>query len=257
MKDKKYLPVFLFFIIGIVFGSFLTCLSIRWSNNKSIIKPGSYCDSCGKSLNWYDLIPVLSFVINKGKCRYCKKDIPKIDIIIELLCGILFSIGGYLYHDYNLLVYLVIVILCVSIIVSDFLYLIILDRMVFISLFLVLLIKFIFLGYKVLLSSILASIIIFLLLYIIKILGDFVFKKESLGGGDIKLGLFIGATLGIKLSLISIVLASFIALPYAIYVVVKKKESLVPFGPFLIIATLICFIFSNVIISLLNYLFVL
>ena len=87
-------------------------------------------------------------------------------------------------------------------------------------------------------------------------MGDLVFKKESLGGGDIKLALFIGATLGIKLSLINIVIASFIALPYALYYVITKKEKEVPFGPFLITANLLCFIFSSLITKYIISLFI-
>ena len=127
-------------------GSFLMCLSDRWSNNKSIINPSSsYCDNCNHSLNWYDLIPILSFVINKGKCRYCHKKISIMYVIIELLCGLLFGLGGYLYHDYKLLIYLIIVINVITIIVSDFKYLIILDRITFVSVFFILLIKYIYL----------------------------------------------------------------------------------------------------------------
>ena len=109
-------------------------------------------------------------------------------------------------------------------------------------------------GFNASLYSFISAVIMFSFMLFIKLVGDKVFKKESLGGGDIKLALFIGATLGLKLSLISIVIASFVALPYAIYYVSKKEEKEVPFGPFLISATLITFYLmepiTNYIISL-------
>ena len=88
----------------------------------------------------------------------------------------------------------------------------------------------------------------------VKIVGDKAFKRESLGGGDIKLSLFIGLVLGYKLSFINLVLASFLALPVAFYYLIKLKDREVPFGPFLIISTFIIYIFSTQILDFIDLL---
>ena len=89
---------------------------------------------------------------------------------------------------------------------------------------------------------------------ILKIIGDKAFKRESLGGGDIKLSFFIGAVLGYKLAFINLVLASFLALPVAFFYLIKLKDREVPFGPFLIISTFIIYIFSSEILELIDLL---
>lgn len=82
-------------------------------------------------------------------------------------------------------------------------------------------------------------------MYLVKLFGDKAFKRESLGGGDIKLAFFIGCTLGLRLAFVSLIIASFLALPYASYYVVNKQEREIPFGPFLITGVLITFMLSN------------
>ena len=89
---------------------------------------------------------------------------------------------------------------------------------------------------------------------VIKFIGDKAFKRESLGGGDIKLAFFIGAVLGWKLAFISLVIASLLALPVAFYYLIKLKDREVPFGPFLIIATFIVYLFSSEILEFIDLL---
>lgn len=247
--------VILFIILGCVFASFYTALAMRLSNGESIIKPGSHCNNCNHLLKWYDLIPILSYIILKGKCRYCHKKLDLTYILIELLGGLLFGFSYYLYGiSYELIASLIISSLLMIIFVSDFKYLIIIDGVVYVGAIIIIILKYIYFGFNASLNSLISAIIMFLFMLFIKLVGDKIFKRESLGGGDIKLALFIGSTLGLKLSLITIVIASFIALPYAIYYVNKKQEKEVPFGPFLICATLITFYLmepiTNYIISL-------
>ena len=250
--------VILFVIIGIILASFYGVVGYRLSNSESIVNPPSHCEKCNKRLKWYDLIPVFSYIILRGKCRYCGKKLSILYLLTEIISGILFGIGYYIYGlNYELLLYLIIVSLMIIIFISDFNYLVILDSPTIIAIILTIIIKFIIFGFNTTIHYILTGIILFVFMYIIKIIGDHAFKRESLGGGDIKLALFIGLILGLKLSLVTVVLASFIALPYSLIYVIKKQDKEVPFGPFLIMATLICFVFSDPINSLLNLLFVL
>ena len=79
-------------------------------------------------------------------------------------------------------------------------------------------------------------------MYLIKVLGDKAFKKESLGGGDIKLMFLFGLVLGFPMSIITIFLATFIAFPIALIILFSHKDNIIPFGPFLSMAALIIFV---------------
>lgn len=97
-------------------------------------------------------------------------------------------------------------------------------------------------GGKGLLFSILNGIISFALMYGLKLLGDFLFKKESMGGGDIKLMFLIGMILGFKESIMVIFLSAVIALPVSLIILVREKDHALPFGPFISVASMIMFL---------------
>ena len=145
--------------------------------------------------------------------------------------------------------------LTIIIFISDFKYYIINDEPLFISIFAILGLKLGFFGFKAFAFSVVSGSVMFLLFILIKLFGDRAFKKESLGGGDIKLSILIGVTLGIKLGLVSFVLSAFIALPYAIIVSFKDKEGIVPYGPFLVSSLVLVFIFMKECADFINYLF--
>ena len=63
----------IFFVVGSVFGSFYNVVAYRMSNNLSIIKPRSHCEWCNEKLKWYELIPILSYLFQGGKCNHCKR----------------------------------------------------------------------------------------------------------------------------------------------------------------------------------------
>ena len=84
------------FIFGSVIGSFLNVLAMRLSNNESILWPRSHCHNCQHKLRWYELIPVISYVIQKGKSRCCGTNIPISYLIIEVVTGILYMVS---YHS--------------------------------------------------------------------------------------------------------------------------------------------------------------
>ena len=77
---------------------------------------------------------------------------------------------------------------------------------------------------------------------LIKLFGDFIFKKESLGGGDIKLMFLFGITLGYEMSIMAIFLGTFLAFPISLYILLKRKNNMIPFGPFLSIAAILILI---------------
>ena len=107
---------------------------------------------------------------------------------------------------------------------------------------LILIIKFIYNGYKYCFIIIIYGLIVFGVMYLTMLLGNALFKKESLGGGDIKLSFISGLALGPLLGLFYIILASFLAFPYAIYISIKNKDTMLPFGPFLATSLLILYL---------------
>ena len=224
--------IVLFFILGTILASFYVCLSLRLPNDISIVKGRSYCDNCHTTLKTLDLIPILSYIFLGGKCRYCKSKISIINIISELALGILFA-------------FMIIISLVLIIFVSDFKYLVILDYPLFIGVMLILILKYVYFGFIGFRNALISGFLLVSMLLIIKLVGDKVFKRESLGWGDVKLASFIGVVLGIRLGLTSLVLGSFIALPYATYYVSKKQEKEIPFGPFLIFSVFIIFMFMD------------
>ena len=233
----------LLFIIGACLGSFYLVVGKRLPINEDIFFSRSKCDNCKKNLKWYDLIPIFSYVFLKGKCRYCGKKISPLNLIIEISMGMLFALG---YHfipvGYNLYAYFVLISLVMLIFISDFSCYILLDSQLIISRILLFILTFIYFGYT---DGLISGILLFLGRYLIKIIGDNIFKRESLGGGDIKLAFVIGYTLGFKLSLIALILSSFLALPYSVASLKLQKNNEVPFGPFLVSSLFIVFLFQD------------
>ncbi len=232
-----------FFVLGLILGSFYNVMGFRLPQKKSIIKPRSSCPRCSHILKWYELIPVLSFIIQKGKCRNCGNRISLFYPFTELITGILFAASYFVFGlSGNLVISLLIISFLAIVIVSDLNYMIIPDEITVVFSLLLIMTKLILGGISLLLSSLLSGIIMFLAMYLIMLLGNFLFKKESLGGGDIKLMFFIGLTLNPLLSILAIFIGSLIALIPAIYLQVKKNEKMVPFGPFLLIGNLFVFL---------------
>ena len=232
-----------FFILGCAMGSFFHVVATRMSNEESIIKPGSHCHVCNKKLKWYELIPVISFVIQGGKSRCCKQKLPISYVLVEVITGSLFSVA---YHVFkitpDLLINLIFISGLIIVIISDIEYMIILDEILILSSILIIITKLIFLGFEPTLISLGHAIGAFILMYVVKLIGDFIFKKESLGGGDIKLMFLFGLVIGFPISVVSIFFATFIAFPIALYVLIRRKDNMIPFGPFLSIASIILLI---------------
>lgn len=234
------------FIIGAVLGSFYMVVGDRLPNNESIVTPRSHCSKCNHILSWYELIPIVSYIMQGGKCKNCHTKLPISYMLIEILSGTLFALSYYLYgFNYEFFMSIIISSLLIIIYVSDFKYLIINDEPLIIAITLSIITNFIFLGTIKGLYLIISGLVMFIFMYLVKLFGDKAFKRESLGGGDIKLAFFIGCTLGLRLAFVSLIIASFLALPYASYYVVKKQEREIPFGPFLITGVLITFMLSN------------
>jgi len=248
--------LYFIFIIGVIFGSFYNVVGMRLPNDESIIKPGSHCPKCGHMLKWYENIPLISYVILGGSCKKCKQPISSTYFLMELLSGALFALCYKVFGiNVNFFLSLIISSLIIIIFVSDSKYMIINDSPLVVAAILIFLIKWYDTGIVSALISIFYGIAIFIFAYLLKVLGYVAFKQEALGGGDIKLSFVAGMLLGIKLGVVYIVLASFLAFPYALYVTFKNKDNMLPFGPFLVSSLLIVFLNYNTFNMVLDVLF--
>lgn len=234
------------FIFGIIMGSFYNVLATRLPIGKSIIKPGSHCDACDHKLKWYENIPLISYIIQKGKCKNCGTQISFDVFLSELATGVLF-LFSYLYFgiSYNFFIMLILSSLCVIIFVSDFKYMIILDSPLIISGVLVLILKIVYYGYKTIIPTLVSGIITFLVMLLVGFIGKKMYKRDALGGGDIKLSFIIGMILGVQVAMVSLIFSTFLALPYALATIVLKKDSEVPFGPFIVSSLFIVFLYYD------------
>jgi leader peptidase (prepilin peptidase)/N-methyltransferase len=263
--------VFLF-VLGLVIGSFLNVVILRYNTGKSL-GGRSGCFSCGNKLNSIDLLPVLGFFINKGECRYCHAKISWQYPLVEIITGIIFSAIGFLnlseiinfllnyssiglINVFLLLLIFIIASLLIAISVYDIRHKIIPDGLVyaFIIISLVYSLTKIFISpisfpwWQILVAGPIVA-LPFLLIWIIS-------KGTWVGFGDIKLLLGIGWFLGIIGGILSIFAASFLGLIYSLILMLinnlsktNKKitmKSEIPFGPFLIFGAMITYvIFQN------------
>lgn len=228
------------FIFGLIFGSFYNVVGLRLSKGESIVFPPSHCMNCNHRLHFFDLIPLFSYLFLKGKCRYCSKHISIKYPLFELLTAFLFCLC-YLKFGYSIET-IISIILCsmlVIITVSDLDSYIIPDSVLIICS--VLIFGLYFCVYKTIaFDNLVNGIASFIFMFLIKMLGNFILKRESMGDGDIKLMAVVGMVIGFKKAILSLFLASYLGLPYAIYIMVKKNVNHeLPFGPFLSLASLI------------------
>ena len=237
------LYIIIFFIFGSLMGSFLTVIGLRLPKNENFTTTHSHCDSCGHILRLYEMIPIISYLIQKGRCRYCKTKIDKLSTFIEFFTGALFAVAYYAFgFSYELVIALGIVSMLMIVVVSDITYLIIPDEvLVFFSIYFIIF-QLLNVGVVDTLKHIGTGVFLFGMMYLIMLIGNKTLKKESLGGGDIKMMFVFGLLLDPLLGTFSVFLGSLIALPISLILLKKEKERVIPFGPFLLLAlTLIYF----------------
>jgi leader peptidase (prepilin peptidase) / N-methyltransferase len=237
------LMVILMYLYGTVLGSFYNVVALRVPDGKSIVAPRSACPKCGHQLRALELIPVLSYFLQRGKCRQCKVRISPVYPFFELLTGILFGIA-HLIVGWNgeLVIALTLISLFVIITVSDLAYMIIPDKVliVFTGIFLI---ERIFIPLSPWWDSLSGAAVGFILLLLIAIV-----SKGGMGGGDIKLFAVIGFVLGVKLLLLSFFLSTMFGAVFGVlgllFGFIKRKQA-IPFGPFIAAGTLIAYFYGD------------
>ena len=263
------MELFLVFILGLFIGSFLNVLIDRLPQDESVVKGRSYCDKCKKTLKWYDLIPVLSFLILSGKCRYCHSPISCFYPIVEVVTGIffaliyfyLFNIAGLGIMNYesrflfDLFYYLFIISSLIVVFFADLKYGIIPDKIVFPAIIISAIydLRFMIYDFRFLnfFFSGTGAFIFFLGLYLIT-------KGRGMGFGDVKLVFLLGLFLGFP-KIIPALYTAFLtgAFMGLVLILLKKKKlfsgATIPFGPFLVVGTFLSLFFGERIIKLFIY----
>ncbi|HIR48552.1 MAG TPA: prepilin peptidase [Candidatus Faecimonas gallistercoris] len=232
--DILYLIIF--FILGCFFGGFYTVLGERLATEDYHFFPYR-CNHCKHALSFLDGIPIVSFLFLKKRCRYCHHIIDVMEPLMEFFTGILFAVAFYSFgFSYELLIALGIISLLIIVTVSDLNYLIIPDEVLIFFGFYFIVVQFFSVGIVNTCFHVLTGIFLFLLMYFIMWLGEKMLKKESLGGGDVKMMFLFGLVLDPLLGTIAIFLGSIFALPMSLFLLYKNQEKMIPFGPFLLIA---------------------
>lgn len=243
------------FIMGTIFGSFYNVCIYRIPENQSVAKPPSHCYNCNTRLNPIDLIPILSWVFLRGKCRYCNVKVSSRYAMVELLTGILFMLT-YISFGYEVktLYYMFLISILIIITFIDIDHFIIPDKLVLLGSVFAIILNLLGQGIPFL-DGIKGALISGGSVLLVTLIIEWILKKEVMGGGDIKLYAMIGLFLGMKLSLLTILLSIYIGGAYGIIVIIynkfKKHEfnSMIPFGPFISIAAVIAALYGNNIIE--------
>lgn len=238
-------------VIGLCVGSFLNVVIYRVPNKMSIVKPNSHCPKCNTPIKWYDNIPVLSYILLKGKCRHCREHIAFRYVLVELLNSIMWVLCYYAFNSYGVLLCIISMLVCSILIVVafiDFEHLYILDR--FQIMLLVLGVVLCVFASDMYFTERLIGLAVgggFMLL--IYGLGYLMLKREPLGIGDIKLTACIGLILGYKNVILTLIIASVLGAIILLILNGKEKGKEYPFAPFLCLGAVVALIFGNAIIN--------
>ncbi len=247
------------FLFAVCIGSFLNVCIYRMGREQSIVKPASQCPSCKHPIRWYDNIPLVSYILLRGRCRDCRQPISLRYFLVELLTGVLFLM---LYRRFGLSVpFFVFAVFVCGLIVATFVdidFRIIPDEVSIGGIVVGLLASILFpqvhhvathlLGLR---ASLLGIVVGGGALWILGLVGDFIFKKESMGGGDIKLLAMVGSFLGWQAALLALPLASLFGAVVGIIIKLRTKESVIAFGPYLALGALLCLFWMDRILAFL------
>jgi leader peptidase (prepilin peptidase) / N-methyltransferase len=235
-------------LYALLLGSFYNVVGLRVPLKKSIVKPRSSCPYCRHQLTAVELIPVFSYLSQKGKCRRCKGRISPLYPFMEALNAGLFVLAYLqLGMQWELLAAWTLISMLVIITVSDLKYMVIPDKVLLLFLALIILER-LFIPLSPWWDSLAGGALGFGLLLLIAII-----SKGGMGGGDIKLYGVIGLAAGVKVTILSFMFATFLGAVIGLTALAFKlieKGKPIPFGPFIAAGTMVAYLYGDVIISL-------
>lgn len=231
--------LFFFFILGLVFGSFLTVVGLRIPQNKTFIKGRSQCPHCHKYLHWNELIPIFSYIRQKGKCRQCRRRISFLYPFIELTTGVLFAYSYYIFSvNIELIMALFLLSLLVIVFITDIFYMVIPNKVLLFYLPIFIIIRFIQ-PLEPWWSPLAGVVAAFLLLSLIILI-----SRGGMGGGDLKLFTLLGVVLGFEKVLFSFLLACVFGALVGVGLLALgklKKNEPMPFAPYIALGSLVAY----------------
>ena len=251
----QYFPQLVAVVLGLIFGSFGNVLIHRIPQKKSIIKPGSHCPACNHQLQWYDNIPLLSWLLLRGKCRACGEAISLRYPLVELSTALLFLLFATLLPDWHeFLFYLPLLVLALPLTLIDYEHFLLPNRLIYPLLIAGVLAN----GFNALLppaqqvlpvwSGLAGGAFAGCVFYIIAAVFQRLLGKEGMGGGDIKLVAALGLFAGISNTMVAIFLASLLGILLQGSLILsgrRDKSRYFPFGPYLIIGALIAILWGE------------
>lgn len=239
---------FLSFLFGMAIGSFLNVCAYRWPNEESVVLPASRCPKCGVELRWYDNIPVLSWLALRAKCRSCGVGIsvqyPLVEFATGLIWAAVFWRYGFTVEAARGAVFLTILF---GIALADARYYIIPDEFSLGGLVVGLGAAFLPGGIEWI-PSFVGAAVGFGLLWTVARLGKMAFKKDAMGGGDIKMMAMLGAFLGVPGVLLTLFLGALFG-SVIFGPISYKTGKLVPFGIFLAVGAAVTYGWGDMLID--------
>ncbi|MGY0693078.1 prepilin peptidase [Virgibacillus sp. FSP13] len=242
--------IFLFFLLGLIFGSFFNVVGLRLPTKQPFANDRSICPQCKQTLSWYELIPVLSFLLQRGKCRHCQAKISPMYPIIEIATGFLFACSYVLIGLHlELIMALLLMSMLIIILVADITYMLIPDKLLlfFLPLFIVMrYVKPLEPWWSAIVGALIGLAVIAIVILI---------SRGGMGAGDMKLFGVLGIVLGMQKVLLAFffacVFGALIGMLLLLFKVIERKQP-IPFGPYIVVATIVTYFFGD---SLLNWYF--
>ncbi|WP_337019318.1 prepilin peptidase [Oceanobacillus massiliensis] len=234
---------FIFFLLGLIFGSFFNVVGLRLPKNIPFAADRSICPVCKHQLSWYENIPLLSFFIQHGKCRHCGERISVIYPAIELLTGMLFALAFYIVGlQLEIITALLLISMLMIILVSDLKYMLIPNKVLLFFLPFFIVLRFV-VPLSPWWSAAAGAVIGFAIIFIIILI-----SRGAMGAGDMKLFGVVGIVLGMDQILVAFFLSCLLGAAIGMFLLSFKlidRKQPVPFGPYIAFAVLITYFYGN------------
>ena len=243
------LPIF---VLGMAIGSFLNVVALRTISGKKFYHGRSECMHCLSTINWFDNIPILSFLILKGKCRSCNRSISIQYPLVELITGAVFMFFfAQNMEPQHLVIFLILSAILILISVID-----ILEKSIYQShLYILLVLTVIF---RIFVEPMSNFIDLFYgplafggFIAVLRWVGGKIYKREAMGIGDVKLATVLGFILNLKFAIVALYISFISASLVGLYLIVSnsKSEKILPFAPFLSFGAITAYFYAQQIIS--------
>jgi leader peptidase (prepilin peptidase)/N-methyltransferase len=220
-------------IVGAMFGSFLNVCILRWPREESVIRPRSRCPGCGEPIAWYDNIPILSWLLLRGRCRRCRTPISIQYPLVELTNALIWAGMGWRFGPTLVAVSgAVFFTILLGITMTDAREYLIPDEFSLGGLVIGILLSLPG-GFTSIAHALVGAGAGFALLWVVGALGTRMFKEEAMGGGDIKMMAMVGAFVGWQGVLLTVFLGALLGTLVFVPLSFLDRKRLVPFGVFL------------------------